>query len=701
MSARIFCLALAVLAGAAFCQNTYYAPDLRWDDAARAYLGFANPAKQAITVKLTGYDATGAVLGERVIDLPRFGRFEAAARDLLETGTPAWVRLEASDTLAGYVRTLAPSGTRWSLTPLNRFAGDEAWIPQLSALEDLGPVEVALINAAEAGQARLFPFRDTRYRGTLQQAAEARLVPEYGASGQKTRLRYEAIYDTFAHALSWDRVTAEGAARLTGALHFGVEPGSGAAPRASLAVRRTPSPILAAVPVHDVRDPETTRFELVNVNPGPLDVTVTFYGGEGEVWDTLLTLPARERITIRFNDLSQFSQPFDPQWYRFTANETGLIGYQLTVSPSGAAAALAGDLDPASQIALPYTPTQPGLETRIVLLNPEDQAARVYAYGFDNEGKLVRRLPAFYQKPRQKTAHSMTELFGDRAPLISWVRLLTTSGQIAAYSMTAAEGGEIMAALPGTAAKARGRTFFRANFEFIEFERLAEQGWTADYFDSSFPHKDFDDQKDHYFDIHNRPIWGQIFTESAFIGEVDNLSLGYEPPEPFTRYLRAPLHETIAYRSPFFETPDYGPLYLSFLMRFINPQHASPGSRYGIAWREEGSERWRWFGLSGELLLDPPFAVRDCWIEGVAYRDLDNLVTLSGWLPFQARLPDEARGKRLQVALFYDHIYYRATGQGPIFFIDDARVVSSPVKNALFYEEASGEFIRSDESPNP
>jgi len=699
MNLRMLGVILAIVGGSVWAGFDYYAPDLRWDETARAYLGFVNPGREPLVVRIVGYDAEGAALDEREVELPRFGRFESAARDLFEDGAVRWARLDASAQIAGYVRYVAADKSRWSLVPLNRFAGDELWIPQLEALPALGDVEIALANAgAEAAAVSLNPFRDARYVGTLQEAAGPRTVPELTQPGRATRLNYAALYsEPFAHAFTWDRLAAPAPAGLVGALHFGAASGEGLAPLATVALPRTPLRDMALIPLTAEADDLRNELVLINVTPGPLEALVAFYNGREETLETRITLPARERTTVRFNELFPFDQFFEPQWHRVTVNETGLIGYQLSVAEAtGAATALAGALDPGSLVSLPYTPTQDGLETLVTLLNPAEKPARLYVYGFDDAGALAARVPPFYVKPRSKAAYSMTELFGEAAGKVSWTRVLTTSGQAAAYSMTRQTGGQAMAAMQGQVAAGRDRDFFQADFEFIDFERLIDQGWTVDYFGFDFPRTLFEDRKDFYVDIHQQPLWGQIFTEVAFEAATGGVYLGYESPAPFTFYLAQSLRDALTFRSPFFEAPEGGPLYLSFALRMINPENANPGGRYGVAWREEGSSQWRWFGLSGEILQNPPLAVRDCWQENVAYRELTNLVTLTGWLPFEAALPKEAAGKRLQVALFYDHVYNQGDGQGPRLFIDDLRVSTNPRDYSLFYESASGEFERQD-----
>jgi hypothetical protein len=145
------------------------------------------------------------------------------------------------------------------------------------------------------------------------------------------------------------------------------------------------------------------------------------------------------------------------------------------------------------------------------------------------------------------------------------------------------------------------------------------------------------------------------------------------------RFINNRLPDRVAFMSPYFEMPQYGPFYLSFFMRFLDPYDTTPNSRYGVVWREEGSKEWTWFGIDGETMLLSNVAISYTFDE-IQYRD--RIVVASEWAPFQTVLPESLAGKRIQVGFFYDFVPRPDNNDTPIVFVD--RILVSPISEPSY-----------------
>ena len=483
----------------------------------------------------------------------------------------------------------------------------------------------------------------------------------------------------------WDRLTSEDL-NFSALQHFQ----SNSARLASMTLPRTPFDDMFFVPLASTLNSFWNRMVLVNTHPRETQVTVTSYFDYMEPYSLTLTLAPHEKRTYNYGDTNQLALPFNPTWIKFTPHERGLTGYQIAGANDGTGLAAMGALPrPASVMVLPYTPTSTDLATEIGVINTLEKNATVYIYGFNDSGTRVARSSKILH-PGESLKTDAGQWFGEKAAEVTWVRLHAHRAAISAWARVKRTGDSAhgaMAGIPGPAYK--GNTF-KTDFEFLEVDALLDQGWTRHYFSKRFRTEEDRRDEDIFHDTHSDPVNGQFFMESAFIADEGFSFLGYEPTPHITAPFQEELSDAVAFMSPYFEMPPEGDFYLSYEMRFFEPDLATETSQYGVAWREEGQSTWHWFGLDGHIVLKPFSYVSDCWVE-VTYRVLNRFITISGWLPFETKLPDSVRGKRIQVGLFYNHIE-GPVEEAPALLIDSLRVSAEPLDFSLFYERASGSF---------
>lgn len=667
-----------------FAQWTYYAPDLRGGADRTSYLCLVNPGKETATFTVTGYQADGVAVGTRGITLPSLGRFESNGADLIDTGPVAWARVEAAHQLVGYVRYETPNGP--GMVSLNRVDGDALWVPQL--LQDdffSSGSEVVLVNTSDReGTTLADPERANQSIRRLLGPATIESLAKPFSQGC---VRYDSLYEKYNQDMFWDKLTSE--VSLAGVQHFGLAgPDAG---MASMQLMRTPIHEMIVTPLHPDTRNFKTHFVLINTTDEILPVVLTVYDQALEAYEIAIDLEPFEKRTYTFNDQAQLAQPFFPRWYRIEAHEFGLVGFQYVATKTGKAmAAMSEAHQPGSEVVLPFTPNPAGGRTVVGFINPTGINAHLNIYGMNDEGKVVARKRGQVIKPNEKIVTDTAELFGAAADKVTWVRVLALNSLVTAYALVTDDHDKQMQAEFGKAVAVHDGSFAVSNFEFQRTTTLKSQNWVVQGFNTHFYYQLIEADRDHFHDSHSMPVWGEFFTEAAFDSDEGNLYLGYEPAQLQKIYPFEGRIDHVALRSPYIELPPYGDFYLSYLVRFIDPLNAAPGSRYGLAWREEGSATWHWFGVTGELLLDAPFPLNDCWVP-VCYRSLHNEVTLTGWQPFETKLPDGLGGKRIQVAYYYEH--HHLTGyaeKGPTFFIDAVRLSEQPTAHTLFYEEASG-----------
>lgn len=701
----IICLAMLVLfmGGTALAKLTFYAPDIRWDDLVHGYLGLVNPEQVEIRLTLYGYDRDGTLLGSKEIVLPRFGRLEEAANEVLEGETPAWIKLESETPIAGYLRYEHSDGRRLSLLPLQHFPGDRINVAQLGRFELAGAPEIVMINTSEGeGSATLQPLVQGKHdKAPLK--AEPVIVPGFGGPLQQTALSYESSFDKDDLTLFWDTIETEGNLSLLGVQHFGMGTAAGPA-MSSIALPLSTYRYMASFPLIPDTSRYATHLVLINTYTTPLSVLLTVHFELIEAETLLLELEPLEKRVLEFDN--PYDIPYAPHamWYQIKPLEAGLIGFQLFKDKqTGALAAVEANQQPSSLVYLPFTPYDGRLTTTLTLINPTLKPTSLYAAGFNDRGRIVALKTNISLRPKQKKVMTTLELFGEKASAITWTRIASNDGDVSATALVCTSSGGDMAALQGIGGGANVGAFYFADFEQFTMPRLLDQGWTGYQFDEHLRPTRTQFYRDHYFDESNTPAPGQFFMETAFKGfggnlpNAQDLYVGYEPVytklnQPFLEVE----NDTVAFLSPFFEVPHAGDYYISYHMRFFNPLHASKTSRYGLIMREEGSTQWTWFGLEGRVLHNPPATIFDCW-EQVCYNG--RWIVATAWLPFEMKLPEQFLGKRMQIGLFFDHVPDYRKIDGPTYFIDAVRITPQRLRRAHFFPTAGFGVLETENPP--
>lgn len=673
---RIWASLLAACFGlTGFCQVVRYAPDLRMDDQIHSWLGFGNPGLVEATYHLVGYDADGVLVGERDVVLSREMRFEASVGDLFETGTPAWVSVSAEASFFGYVRYERVDGKGASRILLSNAEGNQIWLPQIKEIDGAVPATV-LINASDNnGSAQSQPTISIgNYKPYRSETST--VVPDFGNPRGQTNLDNDTQYKDIENP-TWDVITAEGGAQLAAVQHF--LPTGDASGMASLTLPRTTSRELVFGALGDYRK-TLNKVVLINTHAGPAPAVITTYNQWGQEQVFEVTLQAFDKLELDMNKENALGLPRNLDWMRVLPKEGGLLGYHL-FGEDGNMGVLPGDAMPSTSAALPHTPTNNEEQTEIVFLNLDDDGTRVFVYGYDAAGKKHYSGEKVILKPGQKEGYSMEDLFGAKADSITWVKAATTGPLISAYSRVSKRDNSAVSVMTAAPVAARSGNSFFADFEHFGRLELENQGWQPiifsdpDYWPPIPRHI-----PERYTNRSFHPA-GSFFTETIYAPECGFFHIGYQSIyEGRVTVRNNDRPDSAAYMSPFFEAPDYAHSWLSFNMRFFNPLDATVGSRYGIVWREEGSNEWHWFGVSGELLLDPPFAISDCWFD-IQYRN--EIVTATGWLRFETLLPESVRGKRIQVGLHMHHIANPVNDEAPFVFMDSIRVSHKPDPHAI------------------
>ncbi|MDJ0840541.1 MAG: hypothetical protein QNK37_28790 [Acidobacteriota bacterium] len=674
---------------AAYAQVEMIAPEFRRDDDLHSYLGLVNPERTRTLITLTGFSADGVPAGEATRGLPPFARFEEGPATLFpDIEGVAWLHVHSQGKVVGYVRYQVPGSDQTSMAPLNRFTDQSLWVPAVLPDETLPISGNTVVNAGDTdGVVNTRPYRDPNDGGSSRRVfyplAPAPLTPGQG----QERFRYDALYADFPLSILWDRIQSDNP--LTGIQHLSDANGGMATHHLQTTLHRE----MIATDLHG--DGAATRVVLVNTNPDSLEVEVTLYDIYQQTLTYLITLEARERRIIDLDDRENLPQSLHTVWAHFKAHETGLAGFMLTDSEGARTTTEIGEQF-SSLIHLPYTPGDQTHQTRITMINPEPGTRAItYIYGFNDNGELVKRIRANIGG-LEKVAYDTAELFGDSASEITWVRVLALTARLGVWSLTSPRNGGDYSAFRGIPTLTRREDRQLAGFEFIRPLDLPGQGWTLqDLKDETYRTVVIDEVRDRFSDGHSKPLWGQFFTETAHFPPEGQHYLAYEPL--FFNNSQPDRKDQVMFISPLVEVPPYGAYHLSYQMRFFDPQNATEGSRYGLAWRMEGEETWHWFGLTGYLLaINPPVLIGDCWFD-VGYRSQGNLVTRTNWFHFQAPLPAEIHGKRIQFAYFYDHTPSEIVRQGPTMHIDDVRLTTHPDRHAFYYEDATGVLLFKEE----
>ncbi len=693
---RAFLLLWFALCGSvAQAQYTLYGPDFRWDGEIQATLTLVNPGETAMAVTIAGFAADGSALGVKTLTLQGLAQYQATARDLFETGAAGWIRVDADAPAAGCVRYDHVDGDRFSLAPLNPLAGSQNLISQPGSASGFIS-QLAFVNASDAqGGAVAQPFQvSTLADGSAPFQPEQPLaIPNFGAPRQKTLFTYRSLSKR-PETLLWDTVRAQGGAVLTSVQHL-VGLGAANPALASFTPPRSDYREMVVAAIHPDFNAFRNRLVLINTFKAPLQVdTEAFYAG-GERWRGLtLSLQPFERREFNLNDPQELGLPGAAEWYRFTPVEGGLTGYQWIQARDGRALAAAeADVFPASVQALPYTPSNETARAMIGVVNLSEYRERVYILGYNAAGE--RAASSFvWLDPWEKKLWDAEILFGDQAAAVDWVRVNAPGSRVSSHVLSVRRDGGAAAALLGVPVRANGDLVFLADFEHIDTASLDDKNWRLHLV--SDPDRFPSSPRNSYtllFEEDPRP--GDLFVDSQHGAELGNYSLGYETIHGLTGLNRLDRtdDDVVLYASPFFEIPPVGDYRLSFYMRMIDAELATLESEFGVAWRIEGEDRWRWAGLNGVLLLYPPEALSSRRLDLIQYRN--RIAEVTEWLPFDVPLPPEVRGKRIQTALYSRFV---AGGQEitatPIMLIDRIGVSTQPLPSSFYFEElGAGSFI--------
>ena len=700
---------------AGMAQVTRYATDLRWNNAVHAYLGVVNPDWRSNQVTLTGYNAAGTPVGTTVIDMAGNSRIENAGNSLFPGSDLAWVRIDAERIFAGYVRYERPRGGDFSMVPLNHKAGPEVFVPQITDLEKAQPEVVAgkalLNNAISVARANDEPFPLTTIlvntsaeSGTATQqpigviGSQRGFAPTifptviegFGDAGQQTSISYEGTVRNGERAY-WDRLTSSGI-DLTAVQHIGDffdQQGL-----ASMNLNRTPYRRLAFSSLNANEDDRATLV-LVNVYDTPLPFQLNLYNiYDQPIYEIHDRLDPLER---RSYDLSNQEFPDtitirDIKWGVLTPLEGGMIGYLVYGNKDNSTlAATEGQIFPADNRVVPHTPSTNGYTTEVSIINLSDEPRRLTIYGYDAQGTLYRPTERIVSRPYQRLEMTIQEIFGTDA--VTWMRINSRDEELLVESRITREGG--MAVMRGIPIDASGGSdVFFAEFEqFGEVNLLAQQ-WRPYIFSApeQFHHLRRYQPNRSVFSV---PAFGEFFTDYRFDNITGFYHLGYESVYRGFGIIREPDPDTVGFISPFFEVPDHGTYYLSYDMRFYNPDDTTETSQYGMVFREEGSDEWHWFGVNGRMIFDR-WAPLGGWWHLVDYRN--ETMETTAWFPMEYQLPEQFKGKRIQVGAFYNFVSDdEDIREAPLFFIDNLRVSPQPRELGYFNSfYGSGSFISSD-----
>lgn len=703
-------IALALLFGlgclSGWAQLRYIAPDLRWDGDLHSYLGVANPQASPTTITLIGYGPSGEELGRQDVELGAFHRREWAANEMFSTSEVKWAEIHASIAIGPYVRYAHTDGKRMSLAALNTIDGDEAFVPQTVPFPEIEGSQIVLVNSSQdEGQAFVQPVLIKRGFSTAGKAEDAVAIEGFGPAGSQAKLEYDALFQKDKVTLIWDKIFTEGG-KLAAMQHLGnLKAESGQL--ASLALPRTTHRDMIIGPIDPNDETERyTRFMLINTFETPLRAVVTAYypqepaflfDGGYTITRTYELGPLEKRI-FEFNNFEENDLPAHAQWYRVQPYEGGLIGYQIIGDRnSNALAACESVYRPSSVVTLPYTPSNEDVTTHIGLINPTENHVTANVGGFDENGKLVAYRGRIGISPYEKRVFRLEELFGSQAGKVAWTRAAVTTGELSAMAYVLRHDGADMGAYLGVPYLANDGQSFFANFEYFFPDDLQSQGWETMYLDgydrrifatkqagkaSALPAL----EQNQYHHDHAFPRPGTFYMETQFQAKSGFFYLGYEPLFGFNYgLLDPPVDDTAMFLSPYFEVDLYGDNYLTYYMRLMQPDSTTEGSEYGLVFREEGTNEFTWFGINGTLLAHPPISLRDCYVE-VYYRCWDVFIT--DWLPFQYKLPDSLRGKRIQVGLYYRQLPGDdAFSEVPRVYIDDISIKKKALDRFNFFPE--------------
>ena len=676
---------------------TLFAPDVRWDDQVHSWLGFCNSDHRDIELTMTGYGEDGQALGTESFTLQGKNRRELSADNLFDGQGVAWVEVTATLNLSVYVRYQNADGSGASFLPLNRGEGGSAWISQPNILEGVYQPTNVVINTGESTEGATARPAVTLGTELIRLARFPTGIGRLAGPFAKTTIDYTDTVQS-NERLSWDELTGNGATRLAAVQHF-TDPTGANRDLASLTMPRTPYNKLL-FSTRQGRKLGWDRILLINTHPGNLPLVVTAFNIWGQMQEELIELEGYEKRVLDLQDRDIFGLPSNVDWLTVEPFERGLLGIHLFGSGSGRTlSATEGRYQPASTHVIPFAPYSVLWETEVSLINLADQNARLWVYGFDDQGNRYSSKRVSL-KELEKKLYTTKELFAENASRITWLRVHNTSGEVAVQALAKRRDGNGAAAIAATPIEARFGEVFFADFEHYPRTNLIAQGWRPLIFsnpDRFPPSPHFDEAL--YQNNLIIPIPGRFYSEHVLGPKQGQFHVGYKSiyEDSLFRFRENRLPDSVAFMSPFIEVPEYGPFHLSFFMRFLNPYDVTPQSRFGLVWREEGTKEWTWFGIDGETLLLPNVFISYTF-DRIQYRH--QIVVASEWAPYQTLLPESLAGKRIQVGFYYHFVPREENNEAPIVFVDRIRIAAESEPSYLnFGELGTGTFISEVEEP--
>ena len=677
---------IAILSLSAWASDPYvqYAADVRWDEDIHTYVGFANPLRSTVEVTVYGYSAEGVLQDSKSFTLGHFQRVEQSLNQLFGSQQVAWMKLESDLEVGAFVRFESPDGLRVSTYPMTPYAGNEFWVPHIARDTSLFFTEIGVANVANGmGSAWVQPFMDNPddEEPPRVQAEVPLALPNLTAPYEHTVFEYESLFGELTSLLQWDNVRVNGDMAIAAVQHFGKKT-PGIHQLASVALPRTPSYDLIISHINRDRENFWTGLVLINTKPGILPIKIQSYLDDGSVFQTLfIDLQPNEKHTFLINNTNELGLSDIAAWFRVTSFERTLLGYEIFGSPDDRVmAGMEPAPEPSSMLVLPYTPTSDVLWTGVGVINPHDETINVQIGGFDDQGNMIGVFDCERLAPNEKRLYTYDQMFGERASEVTWSRVDTNRSVVSAFSITGDRERNQLSALQGVPNLALDGAVFVANFEYDDLSYMKDQGWTEVRFNPEFhvpDSKGFDTER--WFEAKSG-IFHLMF-------ESEWLTYGL----PIT-------HESKAMMSQFIDVPnDDFDYYISFYLRLVDPEYTRIDGKFGIVWREEGSPVYNWYGLSGEYMLseDQPFDFRDR-IQVWRWRDENHAMT--EWMPFEVKLPQSVKGKRIQLGPYFSQTTppetYLTRVKAPIMFVDLVQLSPKPLPLPFILDpEGKGSFI--------
>lgn len=656
-----FLLWLLLLIGIlGWSQYFQYTSDLRWDEDLKCEVGFANPTKSPASVVLTGYTNTGGMLGTKSFDLPGLGRKSFSCQELFSTSSIAFLKLEASVELGSYV--LYQSEHTMSTLPFSSTPGSKVFVPHIARDTELFYTETTVANFSSSRSALISqPYMDPANPDSLtpDRLTEPVYLPSELSQNAQSRFTYSSLYPELTPSLQWDIITSTQPQGLVGVEHFG----KSLQQRASLSLNRSPFQEIIISHISHDKDHFWTGLVLVNTKDGIVPVTIQSYMEDGTPFQKVhFELQPFEKKTFLIGEGQELGLSDLASWMKITPYEQALIGYEIFGSPDRTfLAGMEAAMIPTNMVTLPFTPTNDDQWSGFGMINPTDHDICVQIGGLDDEGNILGYYDCKRMDPHSKFITTLEDFFGEKAKDIRWVRLNTERGTMSGFSLIGDRDRTKLAGLQGISTYNREGTVFSANFEHDGVDTLVDQGWQETQFADVWQWR-----------------WLNHFSIEPFYEAVNGVTHLQARKYPMEFYFWGYV-DRIGFVSPFFEIPvEDNNLFLSFYLRLIDPIHTNDYSRYGIIWREEGSNSWHWHGVTGPYILR---AMDEVYNFTVTQKWNLEVHEMTQWLPFEVQLPSSLAGKRIQLGLYYEspNEYLEPDQKTPYLWCDFIRVTTDPV----------------------